>query len=250
MTCSVVDDAKHHRVAVASQERAAGVLEVRRQALLRPVAPHEVRSHADDTRAHIGELARAEGPGDGLLEGDGDSVGRSHHGGPEAGCESLDTPRSAAAFIRGSTLRAAWALIFGKTETVEFAATGRPAPTCNPHDLARNPGGSSSGSAAAVADFHVPLALGTQTGGWMIRPASFCGVYAMKPTWNLVSREGVKTCSISLDTVRHAIEHAASLLREAGADVSDLDLPRPFDDLVELQRIVMRAERQGAFLAE
>jgi len=302
MTCSVVDNAKHHRVAVASQERAAGVLEVRRQALLRPVAPHEVRSHADDTRARIGELARAEGPGDGLLEGDGDSVGRSHHGGPEAGCESLDTPRSAAAFIRGSTLRAAWALIFGKTETVEFAATGRPAPTCNPHDLARNPGGSSSGSAAAVADFHVPLALGTQTGGSMVRPASFCGVYAMKPTWNLVSREGVKTCSISLDPVgwfarsaadlallhdvfepepdrrsapapfalagariglcrspvwpaasldtRHATERAASLLREAGADVSDLDLPRPFDDLVDLQRIVMRAEGQGAFLAE
>ena len=211
-------------------------------------------------------------------------------------------PRLDAACV--ATLRAAGALIFGKTETVEFAATGRPAPTRNPHDLARTPGGSSSGSAAAVADFHVPLALGTQTGGSMIRPASFCGIYAMKPTWNLVSREGVKTCSISLDTVgwfarsaadlallhevfepepepdrrsapapfalagariglcrspawpaasldtRHAIERAASLLREAGADVSDLDLPRPFDDLVDLHRIVMRAEGQGAFLAE
>jgi Asp-tRNA(Asn)/Glu-tRNA(Gln) amidotransferase A subunit family amidase len=67
--------------------------------------------------------------------------------------------------------------------------------------LARTPGGSSSGSAAAVGDFHVPLALGTQTGGSLIRPASFCGVYAMKPTWNAVSAEGVKLISTTLDTV-------------------------------------------------
>ena len=89
MTCSAVDDEKHHRVAVVRRETAAGVLEVKRQAFLRPVAAHEVRSHADDTRADIGELARAEGPGDGLLKGDdGDSVERSHHGEPQAGCES------------------------------------------------------------------------------------------------------------------------------------------------------------------
>jgi Asp-tRNA(Asn)/Glu-tRNA(Gln) amidotransferase A subunit family amidase len=88
------------------------------------------------------------------------------------------------------TLRAAGALILGKTDTMEFASTGRLAATRNPHNLARTPGGSSSGSAAAVGDFHVPLALGTQTGGSLIRPASFCGVYAMKPTWNAVSAEG------------------------------------------------------------
>ena len=99
------------------------------------------------------------------------------------------------------TLRAAGALILGKTDTMEFASTGRLAATRNPHNLARTPGGSSSGSAAAVGDFHVPLALGTQTGGSLIRPGSFSGVYAMKPTWNAVSAEGVKLISTTLDTV-------------------------------------------------
>jgi Asp-tRNA(Asn)/Glu-tRNA(Gln) amidotransferase A subunit family amidase len=98
-------------------------------------------------------------------------------------------------------LRAAGALIVGKTETVEFASTGRKAPTHNPHDLSRTPGASSSGSAAAVADMHVPLAIGTQTGGSMIRPASFCGVFAIKPTWGVVSAEGAKVSSPTLDTI-------------------------------------------------
>ena len=108
-------------------------------------------------------------------------------------------PRIDAACI--TLLRNAGALIFGKTHTVEFASTGRKPPTCNPHDVTRTPGGSSSGSAASVADFHVPIALGTQTGGSMIRPASYCGVYAIKPTWNLVSRDGIKVYSATLDTV-------------------------------------------------
>ncbi|MCG8546478.1 MAG: amidase [Alphaproteobacteria bacterium] len=99
-------------------------------------------------------------------------------------------------------LRAAGALVLGKTETVEFAAyEGQRPSTRNPHDLARTPGGSSSGSAAAVADRHVPIALGTQTAGSLIRPASFCGIYAFKPTWGAVSREGVKYYSASLDTL-------------------------------------------------
>jgi Asp-tRNA(Asn)/Glu-tRNA(Gln) amidotransferase A subunit family amidase len=98
-------------------------------------------------------------------------------------------------------LRSAGALIFGKTTTVEFAAIGRPPATQNPHDPARTPGGSSSGSAAAVADGQAPLALGTQTGGSMIRPASFCGVWAMKPTWGRVSNEGCKRFSSILDTL-------------------------------------------------
>lgn len=97
--------------------------------------------------------------------------------------------------------RSAGALIAGKTDTVEFAASGRKAATRNPHDYRRTPGGSSSGSAAAVADLHVPFALGTQTGGSHIRPASFCGVYGMKPTWNRVSREGIRMNALSLDTV-------------------------------------------------
>jgi Asp-tRNA(Asn)/Glu-tRNA(Gln) amidotransferase A subunit family amidase len=100
-----------------------------------------------------------------------------------------------------ATLRAAGALILGKTDTTEFAAAGRPAATRNPHDVRRTPGGSSSGSAAAVADFQVPLSLGTQTGGSTIRPASFCGIFGLKPSWGVVSREGIKVYSLTLDTI-------------------------------------------------
>lgn len=118
------------------------------------------------------------------------------------------------------TLRAAGALILGKTDTTEFAGSGRLAATRNPHDLARTPGGSSSGSAAAVGDYHVPLALGTQTGGSLIRPGSFCGVYALKPTWNAVSAEGVKLGSTTLDTVGWYARSVADLALLA--DVFDL----------------------------
>lgn len=110
-----------------------------------------------------------------------------------------------------SILRAAGAVIFGKTDTVEFAATGRKALTRNPLNPLRTPGGSSSGSAAAVADGQVPLALGTQTGGSIIRPAAYCGVYGFKPTWGLVSREGVKPFAPSLDTVGWFARSAADV---------------------------------------
>ncbi len=98
-------------------------------------------------------------------------------------------------------LRAAGAVILGKTETLEFACGGNVPPTRNPHDLERTPGGSSSGSGAAVADGMVPLALATQTGGSTIRPASFCGVYGMKPTFGRISFEGAKHYSPHLDTI-------------------------------------------------
>ena len=97
--------------------------------------------------------------------------------------------------------REAGAVILGKTATVEFAAGGRNPETRNPHDPAHGPGGSSNGSAASVADYMVPLALGSQTGGSMIRPASFCGVYAMKPTWGAVSVNGIRINCPSLDSV-------------------------------------------------
>jgi Asp-tRNA(Asn)/Glu-tRNA(Gln) amidotransferase A subunit family amidase len=100
-----------------------------------------------------------------------------------------------------SLLRSSGAVILGKTETQEFGAPGRSALTRNPHNRAHSPGGSSSGSAAAVADLMVPIAIGTQTGGSLVRPASYCGVFAMKPTWNVVSREGAKGTSLTLDTV-------------------------------------------------
>ncbi len=97
-------------------------------------------------------------------------------------------------------LRDAGALIMGKTVTVEFASQ-HPNKTRNPHHLEHTPGGSSSGSAAAVADHMAPLALGTQTGGSVIRPASFCGIVGFKPSYNVINRAGVKPNSESLDTV-------------------------------------------------
>ena len=100
-----------------------------------------------------------------------------------------------------AALRSAGAVVIGKTDTVEFASVGRKAQTRNPHALAHTPGGSSSGSAAAVADFMVPLALGTQTGGSTIRPASFCGVAAMKPSYGIVNWNGAKHYSPSFDTI-------------------------------------------------
>ncbi len=107
-------------------------------------------------------------------------------------------PRADAASV--ALLRNAGALILGKTETTEFA-NNHPAPTRNPHDPAHTPGGSSSGSAAAVADLMVPLALGTQTGGSVIRPAAFCGVYACKPSFGSINRGGMKFDAESLDTI-------------------------------------------------
>lgn len=167
-------------------------------------------------------------------------------------------------------LRRAGCVILGKTVTTEFA-NNHPGKTRNPRNTAHTPGGSSSGSAAAVADHMVPLALGTQTGGSTIRPAAYCGAVGFKPTFNLINRAGIKPVAESLDTVglfarspedialllnvltdvempsegrqagrrprigllrtsqwraadaatREAIEHAAVLLAEAGAAVSD-----------------------------
>jgi amidase len=97
-------------------------------------------------------------------------------------------------------LRRAGAVPIGKTVTAEFAYK-HPGPTRNPHDLARTPGGSSSGSAAAVAAGMVPVSIGTQTGGSMIRPAAFCGVIGFKPSFGAVPRDGMKICCESLDVI-------------------------------------------------
>lgn len=97
-------------------------------------------------------------------------------------------------------LRRAGCVILGKTATTEFA-NNHPAATRNPHNLAHTPGGSSSGSAAAVADRMVPLALGTQTGGSVIRPGAYCGVAACKPSFGSINRAGLKFVSESLDTI-------------------------------------------------
>ena len=107
-------------------------------------------------------------------------------------------PKADAACVMA--LKRAGAVILGKTATTEFA-NNHPAPTRNPHNPAHTPGGSSSGSAAAVADFMVPLALGTQTGGSVIRPAAYCGVAAIKPSFGSINRAGLKFVSESLDTI-------------------------------------------------
>lgn len=96
--------------------------------------------------------------------------------------------------------RTANAVIMGKTVTTEFANRHAGA-TTNPHNPAHTPGGSSSGSAAAVADGHVPLAFGTQTGGSVIRPAAYCGVIGYKPTYGDFNRVGIKMQSHSVDTL-------------------------------------------------
>lgn len=107
-------------------------------------------------------------------------------------------PQADAAAV--AKLRGAGAVILGKTVTTEFAYF-HPGKTRNPRDIARTPGGSSSGSAAAVAAGMVPLAIGSQTNGSMIRPAAFCGVFGIKPSHGLVSRAGALLLSGKLDHV-------------------------------------------------
>ena len=107
-------------------------------------------------------------------------------------------------------------VILGKTVTTEFA-TRHPNKTRNPHNLGHTPGGSSQGSAAAVADRMVPLAFGTQTTSSVIRPAAFCGVVGYKPTFGLVNRGGLKILSDSLDhvgTLTRTVPDAALLVEE------------------------------------
>lgn len=123
-----------------------------------------------------------------------------------------------------SRLKGAGAIIIGKTETTEFAAFD-PAPTRNPWNTEHTPGGSSSGSAAAVSSGMCPAALGSQTGGSTIRPAAYCGLVGLKPTYGRISRYGVFPLSWSLDHVgilTRTVEDAALLLEVlAGNDPKD-----------------------------
>jgi Asp-tRNA(Asn)/Glu-tRNA(Gln) amidotransferase A subunit family amidase len=123
-------------------------------------------------------------------------------------------------------LRGAGAVIMGKTVTTEFAS-GASGKTRNPHNAAHTPGGSSSGSAAAVASGMVPLAVGSQTGGSVIRPASYCGVYGVKPTHGLIPRHGMWRLSRWLDHVglfaRSLDDLALGLEQVVGYDERDPD---------------------------
>ncbi len=118
--------------------------------------------------------------------GYGSPIYRGHRPAADASCVAL--------------ARAAGAVVLGKTVTTEFAAF-TPGKTANPHNPAHTPGGSSSGSAAAVAAGMVPLAFATQTAGSIIRPAAYCGVVGYKPSFGLVARAGVKALADSLDTI-------------------------------------------------
>jgi Asp-tRNA(Asn)/Glu-tRNA(Gln) amidotransferase A subunit family amidase len=195
-------------------------------------------------------------------------------------------PRGDAGVV--AQLRAAGAVALGKTVTTEFAVF-EPGPTTNPHRTTHTPGGSSSGSAVAVATGMVDVALGTQTAASVVRPASFCGVFGFKPTFGTVTTAGVKPVAPSLDTVgwfardvtvldrvrvvltaraaaprldtppsiavvrteqwldassdaRDAVEHAARTAADAGATVTDAELPVAFDGLARDQPIVMSYE--------
>jgi amidase len=118
--------------------------------------------------------------------GYGSSIYRNHRPAADAACVAL--------------ARAAGAIVLGKTVSTEFAYF-TPGKTTNPHNLAHTPGGSSSGSAAAVGAGMAPLAFGTQTAGSILRPASYCGAVGYKPSFGLVPRAGVKALAESLDTI-------------------------------------------------
>ena len=192
-------------------------------------------------------------------------------------------------------LRDAGMVIMGKTVTTEFACP-KPRHTLNPHDPIRTPGVSSSGSAASVADYMVPLANGTQTGGSVIGPAANCGVYGYKASLDGIDRGGFRHCKKSIDTIglfarsvedlilmRHvqvdavprtetdkikiallrspnwdeaeapmqkAVERAAEILRDAGAIVSDFDLPELFTDIIPAAAVINAWEASVMLEAE
>lgn len=127
-----------------------------------------------------------------------------------------------------SRLKAAGALVFGKTVTTEFAYFSA-GPTRNPHNREHTPGGSSSGSAAAVAAGFCSVAMGTQTIGSIIRPASFCGIVGLKPTYDRISRDGVIPLSPSLDHVGFFTTDVETAIHAARALYSDWDEPLALD---------------------
>jgi len=179
----------------------------------------------------------------------------------------LNRPNADAAVVTQTRQRGG--VVMGKTVTTEFAWRN-PGPTGNPHNAAHTPGGSSSGSAAGVADFQFPLAFGTQTAGSVIRPAAYCGAVGFKPSVGTHSREGVKELSSYLDTVgcfARSVEDAAffdAVLRggaPAALDGFDTTPPRigvmvPFRIEAEtaaldmLETVWRRAEAAGAAIRD
>lgn len=152
-------------------------------------------------------------------------------------------PRADASLV--CAIRATGATIVGKTETTAFAFLD-PAPTRNPHDLDATPGGSSAGSAAAVAAGMVPLSVGTQTGGSVIRPASFCGVAAIKPSFGILPTVGIKCFSWSLDTPGLFAASADDLACALASITGRADLDGPPANLRGLRLGLSRQDFAGA----
>jgi Asp-tRNA(Asn)/Glu-tRNA(Gln) amidotransferase A subunit family amidase len=200
-----------HRLAATTLVRLIESGELTAEAVVRScldrIAEREPVVHAWSHLASEGALARAR---------ELDSSGSKNllHGVPFGLKDIFDTadmPTTYGSFIyvgcrpaadasAGALPRAAGGILLGKTVTTEFA-NRHPGPTTNPHDPGFSPGGSSSGSAAAVADFMVPLAIGTQTGGSVIRPAAYCGVVGFKPSFGLFPPAGMRINTETLDTV-------------------------------------------------
>ena len=188
------------------------------------VDPERVRRQADALDAHR-KSGRPLGRLHGLpvaLKDIIDTADMPTENGTEIDAERR--PERDAALV--ARLRRAGAVVLGKTVTTELAFMA-PSETRNPHDLARSPGGSSAGSAAAVAAGMAPLAVGTQTGGSIIRPASYCGVVGVKPSFGLVPRTGVLAEATELDTIgpmARSVADAALLLDAMqGHDAGDPD---------------------------
>ena len=186
--------------------------------------PEQVMKQAEALDRHR-TAGRPIGPLHGLPVGVKDIIDTADM--PTANGTPLDAGRRPRhdAFVT-ARLRAAGALVMGKTVTTEMAYF-HPGKTRNPHDPSRTPGGSSQGSAAAVAAGMVPLAVGTQTAGSVIRPAAFCGTVGFKPSFGLIPRSGILPVSSDLDTVGAfaATVEGAALLAETmqGHDPADPD---------------------------
>jgi len=186
------------------------------------VNPEKARAEAD-RRDELRKQGKGVGPLHGVPIGIKDIIDTAHMP-TERGCalHAGRVPFDDAWVV--SRLRNAGAVILGKTDTAELAACGH-GKARNPHNTAHTPGGSSSGSAAAVASYQVPGALGTQTGGSVIRPASFCGVYGFKPTYGMIPRSGIMMQCPSHDqvgTFARSIEDTALLAQNLfGYDAGD-----------------------------
>ena len=145
-------------------------------------------------------------------------------------------------------MRDAGGIILGKTISTEFA-TFKPPVTHNPHHLKHTPGGSSSGSAAAVADFMVPLATGSQTAGSIIRPASYCGVVGYKPSYGKVMLAGVKALSPSLDTLGCFGRSVGDVALGVAAMSNDLSLAE-IDQLHNKPRVAICKTKDWSFASK